>query len=64
MAFDYFRKCPMEDAVMDNLYNLALDFERKRQFTRRNRVPPHGGLQPEVQGPGTAPDTAKQLSET
>jgi len=38
MAFDYFRKTPMEDAVMDNLYNLALDFERKRQFNKAESV--------------------------
>ncbi|MCL4725290.1 MAG: CHASE2 domain-containing protein, partial [Rhodocyclaceae bacterium] len=34
MAFDKFRKCPMDNAVMENLYNLALDFERKRQFNK------------------------------
>jgi CHASE2 domain-containing sensor protein/tRNA A-37 threonylcarbamoyl transferase component Bud32 len=34
MAFDYFRKVPLDDTVMDNLYNLALDFERKRQFNK------------------------------
>ena len=34
MAFDKFRKCPMDDALMENIYNLALDFERKRQFNK------------------------------
>ncbi len=34
MAFDKFRKCPLDDAVMENVYNLALDFERKRQFNK------------------------------
>ncbi len=34
MAFDKFRKCPLNDALMENLYNLALDFERKRQFNK------------------------------
>jgi hypothetical protein len=34
MAFDKFRKCPMDDALMENMYNLALDFERKRQFNK------------------------------
>jgi eukaryotic-like serine/threonine-protein kinase len=38
MAFDYFRKCPMEEALLDNLYNLALDFERKRQFNKAESV--------------------------
>jgi len=34
MAWDMFRKCPVNDAVMENLYSLALDFERKRQFNK------------------------------
>ena len=34
MAFDKFRKCPLDDQLMDALYNLALDFERKRQFNK------------------------------
>ena len=38
MAFDYFRKCPLDDTVMDNLYNLGLDFERKRQFNKAESV--------------------------
>jgi len=39
---------PLDDTIMDNLYNLALDFERKRQSTRRIRIPLHGRPQPEV----------------
>ncbi|OAM51552.1 serine/threonine protein kinase [Methylovorus sp. MM2] len=38
MAFDRLRKCPMDDSVMDVLYNLALDFERKRQFNKAESV--------------------------
>lgn len=34
MAFDRFRRVPLSDALMDNLNNLALDFERKRQFNK------------------------------
>jgi serine/threonine-protein kinase len=37
-AFDSFRKLPLEDSVMDLLYNLALDFERKRQFNKAESV--------------------------
>ena len=37
IAFEKFRKCPPED-VMDCLYNLALDFERKRQFNKATSV--------------------------
>jgi CHASE2 domain-containing sensor protein len=38
MAFDKFRKVPLDDSLMDNLYNLALDFERKRQFNKAEAV--------------------------
>jgi CHASE2 domain-containing sensor protein len=38
MAFDKFKKVPLGDSVMDNLYNLALDFERKRQFNKAQAV--------------------------
>jgi len=37
-AFDMFRKLPLDDSVMDLLYNLALDFERKRQFNKTESV--------------------------
>jgi CHASE2 domain-containing sensor protein len=38
MAWDKFRKVPLDDGLMDNLYNLALDFERKRQFNKAENV--------------------------
>jgi serine/threonine-protein kinase len=38
MAFDKFKKVPLDDQLMDNLYNLALDFERKRQFNKAQAV--------------------------
>jgi serine/threonine-protein kinase len=38
MAFDKFRKCPMDDSIADLLYNLALDYERKRQFNKAGSV--------------------------
>jgi serine/threonine-protein kinase len=39
MAFDKFRKVPLEnEGVMEILYNLALDFERKRQFNKAESV--------------------------
>jgi len=37
-AFDCFRKLPMDEGVLDLLYNLALDFERKRQFNKAESV--------------------------
>ena len=38
MAFEKFRKCRIDDQVMEALYNLALDFERKRQFNKAGVV--------------------------
>jgi len=38
IAFDKFRKLPKDDSIMDLLYNLALDFERKRQFNKSESV--------------------------
>lgn len=38
LAWDKFRQCPLNDPVMENLYSLALDFERKRQFNKAESV--------------------------
>jgi CHASE2 domain-containing sensor protein/predicted Ser/Thr protein kinase len=38
MAFDKLRRVPVDDEVKDILYNLALDFERKRQFNKAASV--------------------------
>jgi hypothetical protein len=42
MAFDKLRNCPV-DEVKDALYNLGLDFERKRQFNKAVSVYEHIG---------------------
>jgi len=38
IAFDKFRKVPMDDSLMEVLYNLGLDYERKRQFNKAESV--------------------------
>ena len=38
IAFDKFRKVPVDDSLMEVLYNLGLDFERKRQFNKAESV--------------------------
>jgi eukaryotic-like serine/threonine-protein kinase len=43
MAFEKFRKCPVDDSMKDVLYGLALDFERKRQFNKAVQVYEHIG---------------------
>lgn len=34
MAMDKFRRLPLDETVLELFYNLALDFERKRQFSK------------------------------
>ncbi|MDD5688587.1 MAG: serine/threonine-protein kinase [Elusimicrobia bacterium] len=41
IAFEKFRKCPVDDQMKDLLYNLALDFERKRQLNKAVAVYEH-----------------------
>ena len=38
IAFDKFRKVPLDEGLMEVLYNLGLDFERKRQFNKAESV--------------------------
>jgi CHASE2 domain-containing sensor protein/predicted Ser/Thr protein kinase len=39
MAFEKFRKCrPVDEQVLEAMYNLALDFERKRQFSKATSI--------------------------
>jgi len=38
MAFEKFRRVPLSEDVMELLYNLAMDFERKRQFNKASSV--------------------------
>lgn len=41
MAFDKFRQVPLGEDMMEPLYNLALDFERKRQFNKAESIYRH-----------------------
>ena len=41
MAFERLRRAPLNEAVMGDLYSLALDFERKRQFIQAEAVYEH-----------------------
>ncbi len=37
-AFEKFRKCPRDEATHELIYNLGLDYERKRQFNRAHAI--------------------------
>ncbi|MCW5624059.1 MAG: CHASE2 domain-containing protein [Burkholderiales bacterium] len=65
MAFDKFRKVPLDDGLMDNLYNLALDFERKRQFNKAQAVYEYmAGHNPKFRDLEQKTSRARQMSET
>ena len=65
LAWDKFRQVPMSDAVMDNMYNLALDFERKRQFNKAESVFRHmADFNPKYRDLETKLTRAKAMSET
>ena len=38
LAFEKLRKCPLDEAMKDVLYNLGLDFERKRMMNKATSV--------------------------
>ena len=65
MAFDKFRLCPKDGQVMENIYNLALDFERKRQFNKAEAAFRYiFDWDPKFRDIETRVNRAKQLSET
>ncbi len=65
MAFDRFRRVPFSDALMDNMTNLALDFERKRQFNKAQAVYEHmAGYDKNHKDLQSRLHRAKNLSET
>jgi len=65
MAFDKFKKVPLDDQLMDNLYNLALDFERKRQFNKALAVYEYmATYNPKFRDLDQKLNRSKQMSET
>jgi len=65
MAFDKFRKAPLGEEVMENLYSLALDFERRRQFNKAESVFRYmATYDPKFRDIGERMSRAKNLSET
>jgi serine/threonine-protein kinase len=65
MAFDRLKRVPHSEALMDNLKQLALDFERKRQFNKAQSVYEHmATLDRSDADVQTRLQRAKNLSET
>jgi CHASE2 domain-containing sensor protein len=65
IAFDKFRKVPVDDGLMDVLYNLGLDFERKRQFNKAESVFKYmAEYNPKFRDLGSRLAQTKAMSET
>jgi eukaryotic-like serine/threonine-protein kinase len=66
MAFEKFRRVkPVDDKVLDLIYNLALDFERKRQFNKAESCYQYiAGFNKEFRDIAQKLSRAKKLSET
>jgi eukaryotic-like serine/threonine-protein kinase len=66
MAFEKFRRVqPVDDKVLDLMYNLALDFERKRQFNKAESVFQYiAQHNPKFRDIAQKTARAKKLSET
>ncbi|WP_233575075.1 CHASE2 domain-containing serine/threonine-protein kinase [Stagnimonas aquatica] len=66
MAFDKFKRVkPVDDKLLDLIYNLALDFERKRQFNKAEAVYQYiAGNNKDFKDVQAKLNRAKKLSET
>jgi len=64
-AFDKFRKVQVDDSLMEVLYNLGLDFERKRQFNKAESVFKYmAAYNPKFRDLGARLAQTKAMSET
>lgn len=64
LAFEKFRLCPLDDNMKDTLYNLALDFERKRQYNKAVAVYEHiSGRDPEFKDIKSKIDMLKKAAD-
>ena len=65
LAWDKFRQVPLSEALLENLYSVGLDFERKRQFNKAEAVFRHmHAFNPTFRDLEAKIARAKQLSET
>ncbi|MBI4696656.1 MAG: CHASE2 domain-containing protein [Gammaproteobacteria bacterium] len=65
MAFDYFRKCPVDESLLEAVYGLAADFEAKRKFNKAAAVYQYiAEKNPTFRDIKDKVNRAKQLEET
>jgi len=64
-AFDYFRRCPPDESILEAIYNLAIDFESKRKFSKAASVYQYiADKNPDFKDIKVKVNRAKQLEET
>ena len=64
-AFDYFRRCPADESTLEAIYNLAIDFEAKRKFSKAAAVYQYiADKDPKFKDIEVKVNRAKQLEET
>lgn len=65
MAFEKYRKCPLDESMLEVLYNLALDYERKRQFNKAGNVYDYmSAYDPDFRDIATRRKRSKAMEET
>ena len=65
MAFEYFRRCPVDENLLDGIYVLAGDFERKRQFNKAAAAYEYiASKEPNFRDVKNKVNRAKQLNDT
>lgn len=65
MAFEYFRRCPVDENLLEAVYTLGGDFERKRQFNKAASAYEFiASKNPSFRDVKNKVDRAKQLNDT
>ncbi|MEX2480705.1 MAG: serine/threonine-protein kinase [Gammaproteobacteria bacterium] len=65
MAFEYFRRCPVDESTLEGIYVLAGDYERKRQFNKAASAYEYiASKNPEFRDIKNKVNRARQLNDT
>ncbi|MGE0484778.1 MAG: CHASE2 domain-containing serine/threonine-protein kinase [Gammaproteobacteria bacterium] len=65
MAFEYFRRCPVDESTLEAIYVLAGDYERKRQFNKAASAYEYiASKNPEFRDIKAKVNRARQLNDT
>ena len=65
LAMEYFRRCPVDESLLEAIYALASDFERKRQFNKAAAAYEFiAAKNPNFRDINTKVNRAKQLNDT